>query len=230
MANLLDLARMCNAVYTDNPTVPGWTFNKGNFHKAKNQADGFQAATFFKGGEVVVAFRGTAQGMDVVADLKLGTGMNSSYFSDGEAYAAKARATIVTGHSLGGAIAQHAANRGGHVLASFNAPGVGVLASRNIGDADPFMSVIRVGGMIASAFRHPEQMVKDVTNAFNVVKGINLCLQHDAVSKIGNHYGKVKRIVGTGINPLTEHSIETVISVLERRINANLAASKPGSI
>ena len=92
------------------------------------------------------------------------------------------------------------------------------------------MNAVRIAGMALSALRHPQQMGRDIVNAFNRVEGINICLQHDAVSKIGNHYGKVKRIPGTGINPLKEHGIETVIAVLEQRMNAKLAGSPPNLI
>ena len=228
MAKLLDLAHMCNAVYENNPTVSGWKLKR--FHKAKGGLNGFQAASFTNGKETVVAFRGTAQVMDGVADFKLGTGMNSTYFSEGEKFATDNSPTIVTGHSLGGAIAQVVANRGGYVMASFNAPGVGVIASRNMLESDATMNVVRIAGMALSALRHPQQMGRDIVNAFNRVEGINICLQHDAVSKIGNHYGKVKRIPGTGINPLKEHGIETVIKVLGQRMNAKLADSPPSLV
>jgi len=52
-------------------------------------------------------------------------------------------------------------------------------------------------------------------------------LNNDAVSMMGNHYGKVRRIAGTSMNPLTEHSISTVISVLKK--NKNLAIKHPNS-
>ena len=175
-----------------------------------------------------MAFRGTAQAMDGVADLKLGTGMNSSYFYEGEEFAEKAGGNaIVTGHSLGGAIAQVVANRGGYTMATFNAPGVGVIASRNILKSTSLMNAVRLTGMAASVLRHPMQAGSDIWHAFGTVKGVNLCLQNDAVSQMGNHYGKVRRITGTSKNPLTEHSISTVISVLKK--NKILAARRPGS-
>ena len=190
---------------------------------------GFQGAIFSRRGVKVVAFRGTAQAMDVVADLKLGTGMNSTYFGLGQQFASLVNGpgVIVTGHSLGGAIAQVVANRTGHVLASFNAPGVGVIVSRNLGESNASMNIVRAGGMLLSSIRHPIQAVSDVRNTFRSVKGVNLCLKNDAVSKIGNHYGQVLRIPGTSINPLTEHSIKTVISVLQQPENAALARRSP---
>ena len=236
MANLLELAELSNAVYNTADlkrkaavVVAGhgkWSCT--DYKLASGSMNGFQAGMFVKGGQKVVAFRGTAQAMDGVADLKLGTGMNSSYFYEGEEFAAKSGVnTIVTGHSLGGAIAQIVANRGDYVMATFNAPGVGVIASRNILNSTPLMNTVRVGGMLTSLFRHPMQAGSDIWNAFNVVKGVNICLNNDAVSQIGNHYGKVRRIAGTSMNPLTEHSISTVIDVLKK--NKNIGLKKPGS-
>lgn len=228
MATLLELARLANAVYDLSPNVPGWV--RTAMKTASGRLDGFQAATFARGGDVVVVFRGTAQAMDVVADAKLGTGMNSTYFDAGEEFAEPYQGksnVVVTGHSLGGAIAQIVANRGGFVMATFNAPGVGVIASRNIAQSTLPMNAIRTAGMVASAVRHPVQAAKDMRYAFRPVKGVNLCLANDMVSQIGNHYGTVMRIPGVGGNPLTEHKITTVISVLEQPKNAALANRIP---
>lgn len=231
MATLLDLARLANAVYERAPTLPlGWT--RTEFKPASGNLNGFQAATFLGPGGTVIAFRGTAQTMDGIADLKLGTGMNSTYFDAGEEFARRYQGrpdTVVTGHSLGGAIAQIVANRGGFVMATFNAPGVGVIASRNIADSTLPMNAVRTAGMMVSALRHPVQAAKDVRFAFRPVRGVNLCLTGDAVSRIGNHYGAVMRIPGTSKGPLTEHRMTTMISVLEQPRNAALAKRHPVS-
>ncbi len=232
MATLLELAKMSQAVYDSDlsgGSVVGWSCNQ--FRRASGALSGFQGAIFVGSGVTVIAFRGTDQAMDLASDIKLGIGMNSTYFDLGEQFASLATGPniIVTGHSLGGAIAQVVANRCGHVLATFNAPGVGVIASRNMIESSPIMNAVRVGGMLVSAVRHPIQAAKDVQNVFRSVQGINLCLQNDAVSRIGNHYGKVLRITGTSSNPMTEHGIATVISVLEKPENASLARRSPGS-
>jgi hypothetical protein len=228
MPTLLELARMSQAVYDAQPAVAGWSCIRASIASGP----GFQAAAFVRGRELVVAFRGTSKVMssDGVADLKLGAGMNSSYFAAGEAFAGGFETfadVTVTGHSLGGAIAQVVANRRQLPMATFNAPGVGVLSSRNLSDAHASMQVIRTAGMLLSVVSHPVQAGRDVLAAFNVVRGVNLCLANDAVSKIGNHYGKVVRIPGTGFNPQTEHGIATVISVLEKPENLSVARLTP---
>jgi esterase/lipase len=152
-----------------------------------------------------------------MADLKLGSGMNSTYFSDAEDYAFDYQHlpnVYVCGHSLGGAIAQVVGNRRQLKFVTFNAPGVAVVASRNIADASLTMSAVRTVGMVASVFRHPMQAMRDMRAAFNEAHGLNVCLQNDVVSKIGVHYGEVLRIQGSSSNPLTEHKMDTVLGVL----------------
>jgi len=220
MPTIREMALMANAVYDDQPAVTGWTTQ--NRQAASGLMDGFQAATFTKDGVTVVAFRGTAQTMDAVADLKLGAGMNSTYFAAGENYMAQYQhlSNVYTcGHSLGGAITQVVANRRGYKFITYNAPGVAVLASSNIGELAVGLvtggNAIRTIGMFASAVRHPMQAARDVGAAFTTVHGLNLCLNADVVSRIGVHYGEVKRIPGTSLDPLTEHKMTTVIEALK---------------
>ena len=213
---ICELGLLADAVYGDGP-------NKTRFgcirkHGASGAFDGFQAAAYAGRGCIVVAFRGTSQKMDAIADLKLGSGMNTSYFSAGERFVEQfaGENVIVCGHSLGGAIAQVVANRKNIPMVTFNAPGVAVFASRNIAQASVAMTAIRTAGMLASAVRHPMQAARDARALFNEVKGLNVCLHNDVVSKIGVHYGEVLRIAGTSMNPLTEHRMTTMNTVLER--------------
>jgi pimeloyl-ACP methyl ester carboxylesterase len=215
MPTIRDLGLLANAVYDEVPAVQGWSCP--GHRVASGGLNGFQAATFTQGGFTVLVFRGTAQVMDVAADLKLGTGMNSTYFSDGEAYAAAVPPgdnVYVCGHSLGGAIAQVVANRGGYKMVTFNAPGVAVFASRNIGDATLGMTAVRTGGMLLSSVRHPMQAYRDVRATFHTVRGLNIRLSMDAVSQMGVHYGELVTIQGPSSNPLTEHRMTTMNEVL----------------
>jgi hypothetical protein len=210
-----DLGLLAAAVYDDDPSVSGWS--SPGHRRASSSWNGFQAATFVRDGVTVIVFRGTSQTMDVAADLKLGTGMNSTYFSDGEAYVESAQVVgdlWVCGHSLGGAIAQVVANRRSLKMITFNAPGVAVFNSREIGEANVGMLAVRTAGMAASVVRHPMQAWRDLRSTFHTVRGLNVCLQFDVVSQIGLHYGRVARIPGTSSNPLTEHRMATVNQVL----------------
>jgi hypothetical protein len=69
--------------------------------------------------------------------------------------------------------------------------------------------------MVASAVVRPGQAWRDMKATFRPVRGINICLQFDLVSQIGVHYGRVERIPGTGYNPKTQHSMDTMVAVLE---------------
>jgi hypothetical protein len=215
MPTIRDLGLLADAVYNELPAVQGWAC--AGHQSASSGWNGFQAATFTQGAITVLVFRGTAQAMDLAADLKLGTGMNTSYFSDGEAYAAGVPPgdnVYVCGHSLGGAIAQVVANRGGYKMVTFNAPGVAVFASRNLDDATLTMTAVRTGGMLLSAVRHPMQAYRDVRSAFHSVRGLNIRLSNDAVSSMGVHYGELVTLQGPSASPLTEHRMTTMNEVL----------------
>ena len=213
MSSFLELAQLSAAVYGDVAAPAGWSGGgptTGSY--------GFCAATYTKGGETVVAFRGTTGNAgDVAADLKLGTGMNTSHFGQAEDYIDGMIATgdlTLTGHSLGGAMAQVVGNRRNVKFATFNAPGVAVLASRNIASSTPAMFAVRAAGMLVSTVLHPIQAAEDVAATFTTVTGVNIRLNNDAVSAIGVHYGTVVSIPGTGFSPLSQHSIDTVVAVL----------------
>jgi len=219
------LGLLAEAVY-ENSSVIG--FHCIRRQGASGATNGFQAAAFTSQGYVVVAFRGTAQAVDATADLALGVGMNSSYFSQGEEFVDSLGAgpnIILCGHSLGGAIAQVVANRKRVPMVSFNAPGVGVLASRNLADASVAMTAVRTAGMLASAVIRPIQAARDAASIFHRVRGINVCLMNDLVSQIGIHYGEVRRIPGTSVNPLTEHGIKTMNSVLRTHAVGSIPVS-----
>ena len=214
-----DLGLMAAAVYeaAGADLVPGAS-RIDRQEAAGSRWDAFQAAAYTMSGKLVVVFRGTSSLGDGITDVALGLGMNSAYYEQGEAFVAKQGAgdIVLCGHSLGGAIAQVVGNRMGLPIVTFNAPGVAVVASRNIASATSVGTAVRVGGMLASAVVRPGQAWKDVKATFREVRGLNICLMADAVSRIGVHYGKVERIPGTSMNPKTEHGIATVNAVLKK--------------
>ncbi|WP_156460476.1 hypothetical protein [Devosia sp. Root635] len=213
-------------------------YNPGNlgypiFDKILPQGgwNGFQAVAYILGSGVVVAFRGTqpksAGGKgDLLADLALGAGANSDYFSAGERFVAlvqeRRKVVAVCGHSLGGAIAQVVGNRMNLPIVTFNAPGVAVLASRNIAAASNAGTQIRVTGMIASAAVYPGQAIRDMKAAFRPVSGLNIRLEADPVSQVGIHYGEIRTVPQTSFEGLEKGKyIEAGLGPVDRRLAAH---------
>jgi pimeloyl-ACP methyl ester carboxylesterase len=211
---ILELCCISGAVYGDEPELAKRAAQWGWSGEIKTGRSGFQAGVYKRGQDTVVAFRGTTKDHgDWVADLKLGVGMNTSHFAQGDEFLAalpNPKTITLCGHSLGGAIAQVAGNRAGAPFATFNAPGVAVLASRNIWTAAPPMLGARMAGALASAVLEPGQALKDIASTFYSVTGVNVCLLGDPVSQIGVHYGKVFRLAGLG------HGINNVVAVLDK--------------
>lgn len=214
MARILDFAQLADAVYSDAPVVDGFVMTA--FKRGGN--DGLQAAAFTKNGKTIVAFKGTSTAMDVVADIKLGVGINTSLFSEGEQFVAQhapGAGVVVTGHSLGGAIAQTVGNRRRMPFVSFNAPGVALLASQNIATVNPVLGVMRLAGGVVGAVRHPMQTMRDIGSAFHDSLGVNYRLNGDLVSQWGLHYGPIVNLIGSG-DPLEQHRMSSVLDVLGR--------------
>ncbi len=215
MPSILDYGLMANAIYDDQPSVSGWA--RTAF--LPNHGSGLQAAAFSRGGETVVSFKGTSDKMDVVADLKIGLGINTSLFSEAENFVAQhasGNGVVVTGHSLGGAIAQTVGNRRRLPFVSFNAPGVALLASQNLASVVPALGAIRlVLGATVGALRHPMQTMRDIGAAFHDSLGVNYRLSGDLVSAYGLHYGPIVHLQGQG-DPLTQHKMTTMIETLEQ--------------
>ena len=220
MITILEYGLLSDAVYEDTPSVDGWAVP----HFRAGLGEGLQAAVFTKGQKTVVAFKGTSNMSDVVADLKLGTGMNTSYFSEAEEFTqryANVPDLVVTGHSLGGAIAQTVGNRRRIPFVTFNAPGVAIVASRNLHTTTAPMMAVRLAGGALSMLRHPMQAMRDVSSALHVSLGTNIRLSGDVVSTIGLHYGSLISLAGSG-DPLTQHRMGTMLGVLRQNAYGNV--------
>ncbi|HWA62375.1 MAG TPA: hypothetical protein VG939_13425 [Caulobacteraceae bacterium] len=226
MTSVIDLAQLSRAIYTGD-TASGWSLVQLRAAWRGLLSEGLQAGFYQGGGQNVVAFRGTNISLrvisavqDVGADVGLGLGMNSNYFSAAQSFVeglSVGRNVVLCGHSLGGAVAQVVGNRMGLPFVTFNAPGVAVWASRNMGEASYTATAVRTAGMLVSAAFHPIQALQDVAAAFDTVRGLNVCLDRDPVSKIGVHYGQKITIpsVSPSSNPLTQHGIDNVIASLQ---------------
>ncbi|HEX8568368.1 MAG TPA: hypothetical protein VF699_00365 [Caulobacteraceae bacterium] len=226
MPTILELAEMSNAVYDLTNAPNGWTQVDA---KTAPPRSGLQAATYTQGSETVIAFRGTvpSQSGDLQADAMLGLGMNCEYFAEAEAYASAHAGdpskTTLCGHSLGGAITQIVGNRQSIKFATFNAPGVALFASRNIGSSTVTGLAVRTAGATLSAVMSPRQAWRDIRATFNVVNGLNVRLRMDVVSMIGVHYGDIVSLETPSWSPAEAHGIGTVIGVL-RGVGAGTGA------
>lgn len=213
MTTVMTYAKMADEAYAATPTVSGWTTVMDHLEPSS----GLRSVVFHRGGVFVVSFRGTDNLSDVVEDAQLTLGMNTAMYPVGEAIAAAAGqhgGVILTGHSLGGAVAQVVGNRAQLPFVTFNAPGVALIASRNIATANPVMAALRWTGSVSSALARPRQTARDMQAAFNVVHGKNYRLFNDVVSSSGVHYGDVITLPTPTTNPLDAHRITTVIAVL----------------
>lgn len=211
MATISNYASMASAAYDANPSVTGWTAGTPLY----DSNSGLRTVVFTNGTLVVVSFRGTDNLSDLVEDAQLTLGMNTAMYPVGEAIAAAMPGQVIlTGHSLGGAVAQTVGNRLELPFVTFNAPGVALIASRNIGSADPRMAAVRLAGGAASAVLNPGQALRDARAAFHISSGVNYRLSNDVVSATGVHYGTVTTLPSGTLNPKTAHGIATMIGVL----------------
>jgi len=225
MATVMTYARMADAVYDDDPQVAGWT-RAGFQRSGSGLTNAFQGAAFTAGSELVFAFKGTSGGRDAIADVKLGIGMNTFQYSSAGDFVASVRAPAgvrvsLTGHSLGGAIAQIVGNRRRLPFVTFNAPGVGLI-SRNLDQVGVTMitgtAALRTAGAVASMFWHPVQAAQDAASLFYRVRGANFRLGRDIVGSIGVHYGRVIQIEYSGgaLDLYQKHRMVSMIAALER--------------
>ncbi len=228
MPSIHTLAQLSQAVYDESPQAAGWS--RAAFKPERSgvwEGDGFQGATFTRGDEVVFAFAGTdpSSHQDIRADLKLGLGMNTGQFRQAGEFLDKTLVkdgsnVSVTGHSLGGAIAQIIGNRRGLPFCTFNAPGVAVLASRNVDQmavaAGLGTMAVRMAGMAVSALADPSQAMEDIGAAFRRARGVNFRLEKDVVGRIGVHYGDIVTLPfnSSATDVLTNHSMDSVLEAL----------------
>ena len=214
MPTIETYAKLANAIYSDDVQVGEWTRAR---HRA-GLSSGLEAAVYTRGTAQVVSFKGTTTPDEVVADAKLGLGMNTTYYWEAEAFVKKyatAAEVYLTGHSLGGAIAQIVGHRRELPFVTFNAPGVGLVATKNILYTPPHMTAIRTAGSIFSTFRHPIQAYRDARSVFHKNRGINYRLSGDVVSRTGVHYGKVKTISGARFGwGIAQHKMGNMVTAI----------------
>lgn len=221
MPTISDFALMASGAYDTSPSVPGWHASTPLYEPNS----GLRSVIYSNGNALVVAFRGTDHPSDLVEDAELTLGMNTAMYPIGEAVAAGAGSSgtvYVTGHSLGGAVAQVVGKRMELPFVTFNAPGVALIASRNIASASGLGLLMRMQGAVNSAITRPGQALRDVRSTFNSANGKNYRLSTDIVSATGVHYGEIITLPAGTANPATAHGIATMIGVLSTVSSGNI--------
>ena len=224
MATINDHALLSQAIYSNDPQVPGWVRLEPWWPSGTGPTEAFQGAAFRRGGDVVFAFKGTSGGWDYATDFKLGIGMNTYQYSSARDLVIRSGPMTgfnvsLCGHSLGGATAQIVGNRLRLPFVTFNAPGVGLI-SRNLDEVGVSMitrsAYVRVVGTVISSIFHPVQAARDIAGLFYTVKGVNFRLGKDLVGCTGVHYGKVIEVPydGGALDVMAKHSIKEVIKAL----------------
>lgn len=136
MISVKDLAFLSEAVY-DGVGYDGWAVNKFESHiitclfnhKKKHGDIGFKACIYTKGNEAVVAFSGSDDILDFWSNIQLLTGFAHSQLGDASKYYNRHIASFlnaeitITGHSLGGYLAEFIGNRYLKRTVTFNSPG-----------------------------------------------------------------------------------------------------------
>jgi len=193
MANCLDYAKLATATYHARAgqyyeAKPGYMVDDWQVQKFKKGTlfgDGFQGAIYIKNNDVVVSCCGTNPGQkaklmhDLVADLKIGLRMIPTQARSARDMVRKAkkmagtRRVSVTGHSLGGGLAQVVAVQEGIPFVTFNAPAMksAIAASKVTGMRASFLNTL-LGYTVKSASQLPQGQTP----------GLNFKLDSDRVS------------------------------------------------
>lgn len=177
MANCLDYAKLACATYYagpgqyyDNPAgymVDDWKVQK--FEKGSLFGDGYQGAIYVKGNDVVVSCCGTNPDQkgkllqDLVADIKIGLRMIPSQANSARAMVraarkiAAGRRLTITGHSLGGGLAQVCGVSENVPFVTFNAPAMksAIAASNATGMSSSFLNTL-LGFTVKKASQLPQ--------------------------------------------------------------------------
>ncbi len=198
MTTLLDLARISAHIYYSDPGHPDAIKAKqgANFKRLADAAvmehhSGFQGAIYECGDEWIVAYRGTESWEDVKADINIGLGNVPDQFVPAMQLFEQAQQVkglskiIVTGHSLGGGLAQLVSANKVALGVTFNPPGMAGMAKKLAGKGYSFHSA----------------------NVLNVV------LRWDPVSEVGTLVGKKLRLPNNDF--FGGHSIDTVIKAIK---------------
>lgn len=195
MANVNEYFELARAVYDkDDPDVYGWRMDKAKeWVTGTWLGNGMQGGIYQNDDEIICAFKGTIMGSplpqtimsDMTANLRIALGIIPN--QAGGAFAmvraaqeiAQGRVVSVTGHSLGGALAQVVGKWCNVPFVTFNAPGMKFHV-----EAGKF-----------NVFK-PKQFLRSWRGTSDVF-GVNFCVQGDPISKFGTHIGRVIQLPNT---------------------------------
>ena len=216
--NVLQLAAAARAAY-NNP-LSGSSLGSSAYHviAAVQNADGFAAVAYQWDGQVIISFRGTEPSTfsNILADGSFLTGaangMMALYVADAVAFLSSVMESVnastgsysitLTGHSLGGAVAELVGSDTGFRTVTFNAPG-----NQNfLTDTDIQDSLSQVGPSQGSGLTPADPIT-------------SYRLPNDLASVIGDHPAgaQIENIADTSLSDtgaISEHLIDNVISAL----------------
>lgn len=197
MTTLLDLALISMHIYHPEDAEAkkageGRSFRRLAEAAVMQHSSGFQGAIYESGDELIVAYRGTESWEDIKADLNIGVGNVPDQFVPAMELFEKAQQVkslskiIVTGHSLGGGLAQLVSANKVALGVTFNAPGMDGMSKKLAGKGYSFHSA----------------------NVLNVV------LSRDPISSFGTSVGKKLRLSDSSWHLIT-HKMHHVIDAVK---------------
>ena len=222
MPTLVELVELCDAVYGD---ASSWSIALKQstvvWKRTQRWTDGaFFAALYSKpGDDLVLAYRGTDDAVDVLrddADIAVGQVPPSATDAVNAAAPLAGKKLYLTGHSLGGALAIIAAGRFRLPAVTFNAPGV-------------MNSCVMASASAATKLNGLAGLVSLVGRCFDGSRMENIRIDGDAVSSpltvllsLSLQSGGAQRLPAAqcGLNLLCRHGIATCIAAIRRRSDA----------
>ncbi len=220
----LTLARLSDDVYRMGAGADGYVPIPGLSIGGESGNSGFAAQAYRKGDQVVIAVRGTDLShydratYDVLSDASFATGIPTLSFENSVKQLAALLTAVantvppgtkitLTGHSLGGGIAQVVGNAAKIAVTTFNAPG-----------AAEFTSAFRSldGPLSTLNIQSPST---DITNYRLYGDQISFAGRHlGAVTTVDNvlSYTSIEDILSKSLDPLAYHGIAEVIGQLAK--------------